>query len=104
MPSRILHSGGGVGHGRRCAVRGRYQRPLFSCVRRLERQDFMGIPHGLRSARVPVSFAIDGKQYIAVQSGWGVDAAKMQARLNLIGTWELPEAPQGGSIWVFALD
>jgi hypothetical protein len=51
MPSRILHSGGGVGHGRRCAVRGRYQRPLFSCVRRLERQDFMGIPHGLRSAR-----------------------------------------------------
>ncbi len=31
---------------------------------------------------VPVSFQIDGKQYIAVQSGWGVDAARMQARLN----------------------
>jgi alcohol dehydrogenase (cytochrome c) len=27
---------------------------------------------------VPVSFRVDGKQYIAVQSGWGVDAAKMQ--------------------------
>ena len=53
---------------------------------------------------VPVSFAIDGKQYIAVQSGWGVDAAKMQARLNLIRTWEFPEVPQGGAIWVFALD
>jgi len=53
---------------------------------------------------VPVSFAIDGKQYIAVQSGWGVDAAKMQARLNLVRTWEFPEVPQGGSIWVFALD
>ena len=32
---------------------------------------------------VPVSFAVDGKQYIAVQSGWGVDAARMQSRLNL---------------------
>jgi alcohol dehydrogenase (cytochrome c) len=53
---------------------------------------------------VPVSFAIDGKQYIAVQSGWGVDAAKMQARLNLIRTHEFPEVPQGGSVWVFAVD
>ena len=53
---------------------------------------------------VPVSFAIDGKQYIAVQSGWGVDAATMQARLNLIRAWEFPEVPQGGSVWVFALD
>jgi alcohol dehydrogenase (cytochrome c) len=53
---------------------------------------------------VPVSFEVDGKQYIAVQSGWGVDAARMQARLNLIRTWEFPDVPQGGSIWVFALD
>ncbi|HXO90498.1 MAG TPA: PQQ-binding-like beta-propeller repeat protein, partial [Stellaceae bacterium] len=48
---------------------------------------------------VPVSFQVDGKQYIAVQSGWGVDAAKMQAR-----TWEFPEVPQGGSVWVFGVD
>jgi alcohol dehydrogenase (cytochrome c) len=53
---------------------------------------------------VPVSFEVDGKQYIAVQSGWGVDAARMQARLNLIRTWEFPDVPQGGSVWVFALD
>ena len=33
---------------------------------------------------VPVSFEVDGKQYIAVQSGWGVDSARMQARLNLV--------------------
>ena len=26
-------------------------------------------------AAVPVSFQVDGKQYIAVQSGWGVDPA-----------------------------
>jgi alcohol dehydrogenase (cytochrome c) len=53
---------------------------------------------------VPVSFQIDGKQYIAVQSGWGVDAARMQARLNLVRPWEFPDVPQGGSVWVFAVD
>jgi alcohol dehydrogenase (cytochrome c) len=53
---------------------------------------------------VPVSFEVDGKQYIAVQSGWGVDAARMQARLNLVRQHEFPEVPQGGSVWVFAVD
>ena len=33
---------------------------------------------------VPVSFAVDGTQYIAVQSGWGVDAVKMHRGLNLL--------------------
>ena len=53
---------------------------------------------------VPVSFQLDGKQYIAVQSGWGVDAARMQARINLVKPHEYPDVPQGGSIWVFALE
>jgi alcohol dehydrogenase (cytochrome c) len=53
---------------------------------------------------VPVSFRIDGKQYIAVQSGWGVEAAHVQARLNLVRPWDFADVPQGGSIWVFALD
>jgi len=53
---------------------------------------------------VPVSFQLDGKQYIAVQSGWGVDAARMQARLNLERPWEFPEVPQGGAVWVFAVE
>jgi len=52
---------------------------------------------------VPVSFKVDGKQYIAVQSGWGVDAARMQGRLNLLFPGKYPEVPQGGSIWVFAV-
>jgi alcohol dehydrogenase (cytochrome c) len=52
---------------------------------------------------VPVSFQVDGKQYIAVQSGWGVDPAKMQARLNLIFPGKYPDVPQGGAVWVFAL-
>jgi alcohol dehydrogenase (cytochrome c) len=53
---------------------------------------------------VPSSFAVDGKQYIAVMSGWGVDAARMQARINLVLPHQYPDVPQGGSIWVFALE
>jgi alcohol dehydrogenase (cytochrome c) len=53
---------------------------------------------------VPSSFQVDGKQYIAVQSGWGVDSARMQARLNLQRPHQFPDVPQGGAIWVFALE
>jgi alcohol dehydrogenase (cytochrome c) len=52
---------------------------------------------------VPSSFSLDGKEYIAVQSGWGVDAARMQARINLVRQHQFPDVPQGGAIWVFAL-
>jgi len=51
---------------------------------------------------VPSSFAVDGVQYIAVQSGWGVDAQKMHASLNVL-RGENSEVPQGGVLWVFAL-
>jgi alcohol dehydrogenase (cytochrome c) len=51
---------------------------------------------------VPTSFAVDGVQYIAVQSGWGVDAERGQAMLNTsMGTNIY--VPQGGVLWVFAL-
>jgi alcohol dehydrogenase (cytochrome c) len=52
---------------------------------------------------VPVSFQVDGKQYIAVQSGWGVDSARMQGRLNLLFPGKFPDVPQGGAVWVFAV-
>jgi alcohol dehydrogenase (cytochrome c) len=48
------------------------------------------------------SFQIDGRQYIAVQSGWGIDARAMQNRLIKLMPG-LPEVPEGGAIWVFAL-
>jgi len=51
---------------------------------------------------VPSSYAVDGVQYIAVQSGWGVDAQKMQGRLDsFMGT--KTHVPQGGVVWVFAV-
>jgi hypothetical protein len=52
----------------------------------------------------PSSFAIDGRQYIAVQSGWGIDARGMQTRLNTARPGEFPEVPEGGALWVFAVD
>jgi alcohol dehydrogenase (cytochrome c) len=51
---------------------------------------------------VPSTFEIDGVQYIAVQSGWGVDAASMQGRIADQLGWD-PDVPQGGVVWVFAL-
>jgi alcohol dehydrogenase (cytochrome c) len=51
----------------------------------------------------PSSFMIDGRQYVAVQSGWGIDSRAMQARLNQIFPGQYPEVPEGGSIWVFAI-
>ncbi|CAN0360156.1 unnamed protein product, partial [Discosporangium mesarthrocarpum] len=51
---------------------------------------------------VPSTFAVDGKQYIAVQSGWGVDAASMTGRVDMARGTRTP-VPQGGVVWVFAL-
>ena len=51
---------------------------------------------------VPSSYALDGVQYIAVQSGYGVDAQSMQGAIN-ISRGENTQVPEGGVIWVFAL-
>lgn len=51
---------------------------------------------------VPSSFEANGTQYIAVQSGWGIDAQRMQSSLDgMEGT--RTHVPQGGVLWVFAL-
>jgi alcohol dehydrogenase (cytochrome c) len=52
---------------------------------------------------VPMSFSVDGKQYVAVQSGFGIDSRSMQARLNRLAPGEYPEVPEGGAVWVFAV-
>jgi alcohol dehydrogenase (cytochrome c) len=51
----------------------------------------------------PSSFMVDGTQYIAVQSGWGIDARSMQRRLEGIKRGEFPDVPEGGQVWVFAV-
>lgn len=52
---------------------------------------------------MPSSFMVDGRQYIAVQAGWGIDSQTMQRRLDAVMPGAFPEVPEGGAIWVFAL-
>ena len=51
---------------------------------------------------VPSTFAVDGRQYVAVQSGWGVDAQRMQNGIDRFRQ-KRTHVPQGGVIWVFAV-
>jgi alcohol dehydrogenase (cytochrome c) len=52
----------------------------------------------------PTSFLAGGKQYIAIESGWGGDSRGMQGLLNRMFPGEFPEVPEGGAVWVFALE
>lgn len=53
---------------------------------------------------VPSTYEVDGVQYVAVQSGWGVDAERMRGLLvDMLPEGRVPDVPQGGVIWVFAL-
>ena len=51
----------------------------------------------------PSTFEIAGVQYIAVESGYGVDPAYQQGLLSeLLPGWSA-DIPQGGVVWVFAV-
>ena len=61
----------------------------------------------LNSAAIspPVSYEVDGKQYIAITAGYGVDAQwtnSVLADADETGEWN-GDVPVGGAIWVFAL-
>ena len=52
---------------------------------------------------MPIAYEVDGTQYIAVQSGWGVDAQRIQDALaGKVPGFE-NNVPQGGVVWVFAV-
>lgn len=50
----------------------------------------------------PSTFEVNGVQYIAVASGYGVDPAFQQLLMSELVGWN-PDVPQGGVIWVFAV-
>jgi alcohol dehydrogenase (cytochrome c) len=52
----------------------------------------------------PTTFLVGGKQYVAVLAGWGGDSRGMQATLNRSFPGEFPEVPEGGAIWLFAVE
>jgi len=49
----------------------------------------------------PVAYDVDGTEYIAVQSGWGVDAERIQDKLAKANIGVSDNVPQGGVVWVF---
>lgn len=49
------------------------------------------------------TFLLDGKQYLAVLSGWGGDANGMNGTIARTVPG-VPSVPEGGSLWVFALE
>ena len=49
----------------------------------------------------PVAYEVDGTEYIAVQSGWGVDAERIQDKLAQANIGVSDNVPQGGVVWVF---
>ena len=53
---------------------------------------------------MPVAYQVGDTEYVAIQSGWGVDAQRIQESLSTTALKLDPNAvPQGGVIWVFAL-
>jgi alcohol dehydrogenase (cytochrome c) len=52
----------------------------------------------------PTSFSVNGKQYIAVLAGWGQDAGGEVNTMSRLFPGEVPPMPDGGSVWVFALE
>ena len=53
---------------------------------------------------MPVAYQVGDTEYIAIQSGWGVDAQRIQDGLAKTSMKLDPNAvPQGGAVWVFAL-
>jgi len=51
----------------------------------------------------PSTFAVDGKQYVAVLAGWGGDVRAANTGMNQLFPGKYAEPPEGGGIWVFAL-
>lgn len=52
----------------------------------------------------PTTFLVDGKQFLAVYSGYGGDAQGMQGGLDRAFPGEFREVPEGGAVWVFAVE
>ena len=52
----------------------------------------------------PTTFLVDGKQYLAVESGWGGDVQGATAAVNSFVPGEHPPVPTGGAVYVFAID
>jgi alcohol dehydrogenase (cytochrome c) len=47
---------------------------------------------------------IDGRQYVAIETGWGGDVTGTQAALNRLVPGDYPPVPTGGAVYMFAVE
>jgi alcohol dehydrogenase (cytochrome c) len=52
----------------------------------------------------PSTFMIDGRQYVAIETGWGGDVTGTQAALNRLVPGDYPPVPTGGAVYMFAVE
>jgi alcohol dehydrogenase (cytochrome c) len=52
----------------------------------------------------PSSFEVDGKQYIAVMTGWGADARGAGGTVARLLGEPAVNVPEGGALYVFAVE
>jgi alcohol dehydrogenase (cytochrome c) len=67
-------------------------------------KELWAFPLNTAAIAPPTTFVVDGKQYIALNAGWGGDADGIQ-RGYARGNPAAPQPPpQGGTVWVFAIE
>ena len=94
--------GGAADHRRWTYLHGRHQR---SRVPRLCASSGEQLWHFRTNSGIiapPSTFEANGVQYVAVQSGYGVDPAFQQGLMSELVGWQ-KDVPQGGVVWVFAV-
>jgi len=52
----------------------------------------------------PTTFVVDGRQYVAIESGWGGDVQGAQAAIARLIPGDYPPVPTGGAVYVFGID
>jgi alcohol dehydrogenase (cytochrome c) len=67
-------------------------------------KELWSFPLNTAALAPPTTFMVDGKQYLALNAGWGGDADGIQRIYARGNPAAPPPPPQGGMIWVFAVE
>jgi alcohol dehydrogenase (cytochrome c) len=52
----------------------------------------------------PITYEVAGRQYVAIETGWGGDVTGTQAALNRLVPGDYPPVPTGGAVYMFAVE
>ena len=67
-------------------------------------KELWSFPLNTAALAPPTTFVVDGKQYLALNAGWGGDADGIQRNFARGNPAAPQPPPQGGTIWVFAIE